>query len=273
MPSEFMTVALHGLRFRCAVDRRPGAGDRPWLVFSNSLLTDLSLWDDQVAAFADRYDILRYDQRGHGGSEVPPGDCTFDALADDLAGLMAHFGIGAAVIVGVSMGGATALRLLARHPERAVGAAICDAGAATPPGGREAWEERIALAQTGGMAALVEPTIKRWFTPDQIESEAAGRVRPMIAGTPLEGFVRATRALQDYDLRPDLPNLRVPVLTLAGSEDGATPAAMRDYSARIPQAAFVVIEGAGHLPNIERPDAFNDHLGAYFGRLAHGRPS
>lgn len=267
MIHETSTVELNGLKFRCALDRT-GDDARPWLLFSNSLMTDLSLWDDQVAAFAGRYNMLRYDQRGHGGTAVPPGDCTFDQLAADVAALIDHWRLRTVIVVGVSMGGVTALRLLTLYPPLLAGAAICDAGAATPPGGREAWEERIAVARAGGMAALVEPTIKRWFTPGQLESAAAARVGRMVAATPFEGFVRAARALQAYDLVSDLARVGVPVLTLAGSEDGATPAAMRNFSQRIPHAEFVEIGGAGHLPNVERPQMFNDALDRYLRRLA-----
>lgn len=267
MPSKMTIVEVNGLQFRCALTRTAGA-DRPWLLFSNSLMTDLTIWDEQVAAFATRYNILRYDQRGHGGTAVPPDDCTFDMLADDVTALMDRWDLRTAIVVGVSMGGVTAMRMLARHPERVAGAAICDAGAVTPPDGREAWEERMAVAREGGMQALVEPTIQRWFAPGRVQSDAANRVRSMIAGTPFDGFVRAARALQDFDLRASLAAFPVPVLTLAGSEDGGTPRAMRAFSQQIPQAEFVLIEGAGHLPNIDRADEFNQQLSRHLERVA-----
>jgi 3-oxoadipate enol-lactonase len=231
-------------------------------VFSNSLMTDLRLWDDQAAAFGDRYRILRYDQRGHGGSFVPPGDCSFDRLADDLAALLEHFDVTAATVAGVSMGGVTTLGLAARYPARIARVAICDCQSASSPAGAAAWDERIAIAQAGGMAALVEPTVTRWFRPQaaQESPEVMDRVRAMVAGTPFDGFVRAARALQNYDFRPFLAALTCPAAFMVGAQDGALPAAMQTMAAACPGADFTIIPDAGHLLNIEQPAAFNAAL-------------
>jgi 3-oxoadipate enol-lactonase len=252
-------VMVDGEDLQCRVDGPEGA---PWLVFSNSLMTDLSLWDDQVAAFGDRYRILRYDQRGHGRSTVPPGDCTFDRLVDDLAALLDHFDVTAATVAGVSMGGVTTLGLAARHPARIARVAICDCQSASSPAGAAAWDDRIAIAQTGGMEALVEPTVTRWFRPQAVQ-ESPGimdRVRPMIAGTPLNGFIRAARALQNYDFRPHLAALACPALFMVGAHDGVLPASMRTMAAACPGADLTIIPDAGHLINIEQPAAFNAAL-------------
>lgn len=258
-PGTECIVAVAGLGLRCRVDGPAGA---PWLVFSNSLMTDLTLWDAQVPAFAGRFRILRYDQRGHGGSAVPPADCTFDALAEDLAGLLDHFGVTAATVVGISMGGVTALALAARHPGRVARIAACDCQPASTPAGAAAWDERISMAQAGGMAALVEPTVARWFRPDTIRQDppALRQVRAGIRATSLDGFVRAARALQEYDLRPALPMLRCPVAFIAGAADGTLPATMRATAGSCAQATFTVIPDAGHLPNVEQPMPFNAAL-------------
>ena len=133
-------VTRHGLAFRCRIDEPADAKlDTPWLAFSNSLMTDLSLWDDQVDAFAGRYRILRYDQRGHGGTTVPPASCDFDTLADDLAALFDAVGIARATVVGVSMGGITALAFAGRHPARVAALLACDCTAKSVPGAGAAW--------------------------------------------------------------------------------------------------------------------------------------
>ena len=260
-PATDCVVAVGGLGLRCRVDGQAGA---PWLVFSNSLMTDLTLWDAQVHALAGRFRILRYDQRGHGGSAVPPADCTFDALADDLAGLLDHFGVATATVVGVSMGGVTALALAARHPGRVARVAACDCQPASTPAGGAAWDERIAMAQAGGMAALVEPTVARWFRPETIQQDppALRQVRVGIGATPLNGFIRAARALQHYDLRAALPALRCPAAFIAGAEDGMLPAVMRATADSCPHATFTAIPDAGHLPNVEQPAPFNAALSA-----------
>lgn len=264
-PPRDVTVAVDGVALRCRVEGPEGA---PWLAFSNSLMTDLSLWDRQAAAFSGRYRVLRYDQRGHGGSAVPGTDCRFDRLVGDLEALFDHFAIARAAVIGVSMGGVTALGFAARHPRRVAGVAVCDCGGGATAAGARAWEERIVLARAGGMAALVEPTVRRWFTPETVAAggPALDAVRRMIGATPLDGFVRGARALQDYDVRDWPAMLRCPALFLAGAEDGALPAALRAMAEAAPDAAFTAVPDAGHLPNVERPAAFDAALAGLLDR-------
>jgi 3-oxoadipate enol-lactonase len=267
--SQTSHVQFGSISFRCHID---GAGhsERPWLVFSNSLMTDLSLWDDQVAAFGGRYRILRYDQRGHGGTGVPVAACNFDHLAADLLGLFDNFGITKAVLTGVSMGGVTALRFAGRYPARVSALVVSDATSAAVAGAQAVWQERIDLARRGGgMQALVKPTIERWFRPDSIlaKSKAVDRVSSMIAATPQDGFERAAAALMSFDFNADLAGLRCPVRMVAGEGDGALPQVMRDMAARNAAADFVAIANAGHLPNIEQPAAFNDMLAGLLAKV------
>ena len=249
-------IPSHGLDIRCRVDGPAGA---PWIVFSNSLMTDLSLWDDQVAHVSSRFRTLRYDHRGHGGSGVPPGPCRFEDLVDDLVAVMDAHGVPTATLVGVSMGGVTVLGAAARYPARVERVMVCDCQPASTPASAAAWDGRIAIAEAGGMAALVEPTVARWLPPATVQAAppAVKRIRAMIAATPLQGFVRATRALQDYDSSAHPAALRCPAAFVAGAEDGTTPQAMRAMAAACSGATVTVIEGAGHLPNIERPAPFN----------------
>ena len=248
-------VEIGGQTFNCCVD---GADGAPWLVFSNSLMTDLSMWDEQAAALAGRYRILRYDQRGHGGTSVPDHPSTFEELAADAAALMERFAVEKATFIGVSMGAATGFFLAARHPERLAKLVACDGPPKTAPGNEAAWDERIGIARAGGMASLVEPTVGRWFTPASMAANlpAVAKVRAMIAATPLDGFIACARALQSYDISAALPGLTLPVLLVAGEKDGALPAALRDTAGKIPNARFAEIANAGHLPNLEQPSAF-----------------
>lgn len=260
-------VTRHGLSFRCRIDEPADDGaNTPWLAFSNSLMTDLTLWDDQVAAFASSYRILRYDQRGHGGTTVSPGSCDFDTLADDLAGLFDALGIARATVVGVSMGGITALSFAGRHPSRLAALLACDCTAKGVPGAGSAWDERIALAKAGGMTALAGPTIERWFRPEHVESPAARRVRRMVETTPFDGFVRASDALREFDVTAGLAGLECPAAMLAGAGDGALPDVMKRMAGQAAGAAYIEIPDAGHLPNIENPDAFNRELAAFLKR-------
>ncbi len=253
------SIGHDGLRFRCRVDGPEGA---PWVVFSNSLATDLTLWDAQAEALAGRFQVLRYDQRGHGGSSVPPGPATIEQLADDADALMAAVGAAGATFVGVSMGAATGLCLAARRSSRIARLVAADGSAATPSGGAAAWAGRLEVARTGGMAAFADITLPRWFTSASIAAghPAVARIRRMIARTPLAGLEAGVAALQDYDLRPALGAIRMPVLLLAGSEDGAMPTSMPLMAAAIPGSRFVEIAGAGHLPPVEQPEMFTAAL-------------
>lgn len=269
MGTKTETVQLRGLWFRIRLDGPEGA---PWLVFSNSLLTDLTVWDDQVAAFGNRYRILRYDQRGHGGTEVPAAATHLDELAADAAALMRHVGATQAVFIGVSMGAATAMLLASREPALVSAVVASDGQAGTAPGGAASWQERIDFARANGMEAVAEMTVARWFTARSRQGHPAlARLRAMIASTPLEGFVACATALQNYGFRDALPGLRQPVLLLAGAEDGAMPTSMRALAEVIPDSRFLEIPQAGHLPGIEAPDAFNAAVGAFLAEHAPAR--
>jgi len=251
-----------GIRFHCRLDGTSGA---PWLVLCNSLVTDLTVWDAQVVHLASRFRILRYDQRGHGGTGVPDAPATIEQLAGDAAALMMHFGAHQAVFAGVSMGASTGFCLAQRHPELVTRLIASDGQAATAPGGAQAWQDRITLGEREGIKAYADVTIQRWFSA---RSRAEGNpaiplVRVMIEATSLPGFVACARALQDYDFRPGLVAMRQPTLLIAGAEDGPMPKTMQALVPAIPDARYAGIEDAGHLPGIERPAAFNAALDAF----------
>ncbi len=260
-------VAVDGLQFHCRVE---GAADGPWMIFSNSLATNLSVWDEQVDAFRQRYRILRYDQRGHGKTDVPSSPCTFDRLAEDAAQLLEHFGIEEGVFVGVSMGAVTALRLAQRFPERLRAVIACDGQPSSPPTAAETWEQRIVLAQQSGMDALVEPTVGRWFHQPFLhdDSPRLEEVRAMIRTMPAEGYIACARALQHYDFRKDFSEIQIPVLLLVGAEDGVLPKAMRTLHETMPTSTFVEIAEAGHLPNIERAASVTKTIEEFLARIA-----
>jgi len=246
------------LRFKCKVDG--AGGDAPWIVFSNSLLTDLGIWDAQVAALADRYRILRYDQRGHGGTSVPSTPCSFDQLGADMIALMDHFNIERATLVGLSMGVTTGLQVYGKHPERIERLVLADGQAATAEGGYATWESRIAEAQRLGMAGLAEITMTRWFSESFRAGNGAARALAAASATPLEGFIACARALQAYDFNAVLPQINVPTLMMAGANDGQMPNTMRQMCSRIDGAVMHIIPDAGHIPNFEQADRFNSHL-------------
>ncbi|WEX08717.1 3-oxoadipate enol-lactonase [Chelativorans sp. AA-79] len=255
--SETGILEVTGASIHYRIDGSEGA---PWIVFSNSITTGLSVWDEQAAALSNRYRILRYDQRGHGQTSVPPGPCTFDHLGGDVQALLDHLRIETCTFVGLSMGVPTGLHLYAHHPERVERLVFCNGQAGTAPGGARGWEERIEQARRDGMEALAEATVRRWFSPDFIASGSAENIRRMIAATPLEGFVACARALQDYAFADVLQTIRVPTLLIVGKDDGKMPDTMRHMRAMIGGAALVEIPSAGHIPNVAQPELFNRAL-------------
>ncbi len=249
-----MKTKANGININYQIDGPEGA---PWIIFSNSLMTNLTMWDDQVADLKGEFRILRYDQRGHGGTDAPAGKYTFDILVNDVIALMDALSIRRANFVGLSMGGMTALFLAQRHADRFDHIVSCDCGPAATPQSAQQWRERIVLGAEKGMAALVEPTVGRWFPADFVASKAPvlDKIRDMIRTTPYDGFVGCAYALSDYDLKPGLAGIKIPVLCICGTKDATYPG-MQAIAATVPGSALVDIEGAGHISNVEQPDKF-----------------
>src|SRR5438477_12315109 len=175
-----MHSRVNGISINFEIDGPEGA---PWLVFSNSLLTNLSMWDDQVAELKQSFRILRYDQRGHGGTQATEGKYSFDLLVADVIALLDALSIERAHFAGISMGGMTALFLAQRFGRRLDRVIACDCGPASTPTSAQQWKERIELATEKGMEALAEVTIPRWFPPEFVASKAPvlDKVRAMIS--------------------------------------------------------------------------------------------
>lgn len=247
-------VEVEGCRiFARTSERLPEA---PWLVFSNSLMTDHTVWAAQEAHFAGRYNILTYDQRGHGRSDAPES-VSFADLSGDVLALLDHFDIASCIYVGLSMGVPTGLNFAAGSPDRVTAMILSDGQMATQPSGRQTWQTRIDLARAKGMAQVADDTVARWFDPAFIASGGAESLRKAAAQMRSEGYCACATALQDYDFTAAAAGLTVPVQLLAGANDGAMPAVMAAMAETIPGAKLSVIEDAGHIPNVEKPEAFN----------------
>jgi 3-oxoadipate enol-lactonase len=250
-----MRVKANGITFNYEIEGPEGA---PWLVLSNSLACNVSMWDPQAADLKRSLRVLRYDQRGHGQTEAPAGRYTFELLMADVIGLMDALSIARAHFAGLSMGGATGLGLAQRHPDRFDRIIICDSPCASTPATAQQWEERIVVAQEKGMDALVEPTITRWFPPETVAANPPhlDRVRQMIRTTPVNGFIGCAAALANHDFRSQVGSVTRPVLFVVGEKDGTTPAAMRQMHETLQGSKFVQLPGAGHISSLDQPDAF-----------------
>ena len=242
------------------------AGDdaAPPLVFSNSLGTDFRIWDHVVDRLKDRYRIIRYDKRGHGLSEATPAPYRLSDHIDDLEALLAYLRIERTAIVGLSVGGMIAQGLAARRPELFAALVLADTGHRVGTPAR--WNERIDAVNKGGIAAIAEGVLKLWFTPafrSPDNPDFAG-YQAMLTRTDISGYVGTCAALREADLTETTRALRLPVLCLVGDQDGSTPPDLvRSLADLIPGAEFKIIAGAGHLPNVEQPEAFADLVSAF----------
>jgi 3-oxoadipate enol-lactonase len=252
-----MHVAIDGATIHYRVEGRTGA---PWVTLCNSLAANLRMWDFQAAALTGRYRVLRYDRRGHGESSAGGRDFRIERLARDVLALWDHLGIVRSHYVGCSIGGMTGLALARDHADR-LGRFVCaDARADAPPGTAAIWDERVKQARDQGMAAMVEPTLARWFTAGfrLWNPPVLDIVREMIAATSLDGYEGCARAVVHLDLAASLNRLAVPTLFVVGAEDASTtPAVARAMHASAPGSAYREIAYGAHLCNLEQPDAFN----------------
>jgi len=257
-----MKVEANGITINYRID---GPERAPWLVFSNSLATSLAMWDEQAAALQTSFRVLRYDQRGHGETDAPSGRYAFDTLLDDALALMDAHNIDKAHFAGLSMGGATALGLAERRPQRFHSIVVADSPCQSTPQSSQQWEERIAVAQKQGIEALVEPTVGRWFPPETVAANPAylDKIRAMIRATPVNGFIGCAAALAAHDYASAVGTVKCPTLFIVGEQDGATPIAMAKLHEKLAGSRFVTLPGAGHISNMDRPAEFSRALRAF----------
>jgi 3-oxoadipate enol-lactonase len=248
-----------------------GPASAPVVMLSHSLATTLAMWEPQVAALAARYRVLRYDTRGHGGTDAPAGAYTLDLLAEDARALLQALDIRRVHFVGLSMGGMIGQMLGLKHPELLRSLVLCDTSSRVPAEARSMWDERIRMAETQGMEPLVQSTIARWFTPSYIAAhpEVVDPVRAMIRQTPPQGFAGCGQAIKMLDLTDQLQRIGTPTLVVVGEDDPGTPvAASRTIHERIRGSELVILKSAAHLSNVEQPEAFTRAVLAFLGRQA-----
>jgi 3-oxoadipate enol-lactonase/4-carboxymuconolactone decarboxylase len=253
MPQESDSVSIRGVTLDYEVRGPEGA---PPVAFSNSLGTTRGMWAPQVAAMTGRFRCLSYDTRGHGASPVQPAGFSIDDLADDLAGLIEHvFGATPVHVVGLSLGGMTGMALAIRRPDLVASltpmATFCRT--ASPP----AWVERAATVRAGGVGAIGEMILGRWFTPGFRARDPGehARLSAMMLATPAEGYAACCDAIRDLDLLAALPRIAAPTLVFSGADDPASPPALQDeIRDAIPGAGLVRLSPAAHIMNIEQPE-------------------
>lgn len=261
-------VSVHGTSIHYRISGRQGA---PRLVLANSLGSDLRIWDEVCQHLAPNFELLCYDKRGHGLSDVGDTPYSLSTLADDVLALMDAEDWQDAALIGVSVGGLIAQAVSVTAPQRVRGLVLLDTAAKI--GTDASWSERITAIEDVGLPAMADAIASRWFSQGFAERSPAAfhGWRNMLARTPAAGYVATCAALRDADLREHVKHIRVPTLVLCGAEDAATtPALVEDTAKRIPGARFEVIAQTGHIPFLEQPQTIAGLIVTHMKDVYHG---
>ena len=249
-------------------------GKGPWLTLSHSLAANLGMWDSQLELLNQHFTVLRYDIRGHGQTQSTEGPYTLEQLADDVHGLLKHLGVTRTHWIGLSLGGMIGQVFAIRHPNMLDHVVIADSTGKGAPNAVAMWGDRATLARTQGLAALVQPTLSRWFTDPYRERhpEVMARIGHMIETTSIEGYAGCCAAISVINTHDGLQKLQHPGLVIVGDQDQATPPAMSEQiHSHWPKSHYVVLKDAAHLSNIEQAEAFNQAVMAFLPNQQHAR--
>jgi 3-oxoadipate enol-lactonase len=250
-------IEVQGERFHCRVDGPVGA---PVVVLSNSLGTNLSMWDAQIPSLSARFRVMRYDTRGHGSSVVSQGGYGPDTLGRDVLGLLDALNITRVHFCGLSMGGAVGMWLALNAPERIDRLVLADTAARF--GTAEKWNARIDAVRKGGLGAIADGVLEGWFTSRFRERapDAVARLRQMLLAAPVEGYLASCAAVRNVDLRSEIGRIACPTLVIVGTHDVPTPPAEgRALAERIAGARYVELDAA-HISNVEAAERFTAEL-------------
>ncbi len=240
-----------------------GPQEAPVLVLSNSLGTDLGMWDTQIPAFAEHFRVLRYDTRGHGRSLVSEGPYSIEQLGGDVLALLDALNIERAHFCGLSMGGLIGQWLGINAGERLHKLVVCNTAAKI--GEPAIWDPRIEMVLRDGSAAMValrDASIARWFTPDYAEAhpDQAKRITDMLAATSPQGYAANCAAVRDGDFRDQLGAIEVPLLVISGTEDAVTPPSGGLFIQERVKGAEYAEFRAAHLSNVQAGALFSDRV-------------
>ncbi len=261
-----MKIEANGIQINYELSGQDGS---PAVVLSHSLGTSLEMWNPQIAALEPHYRVLRYDTRGHGGSEAPAQHYTLNQLAEDAVSLLDVLGIDGIHFVGLSMGGMIGQCLALNYGNRLRSLVLCDTAALIPQGAQPVWQERIDTARENGIQALVESTLQRWFTPSYLDQNPpqVQLIRKLFLSTPLAGYIGCSEAIRSLNYLEQLAEIKIPTLIIVGRDDPGTPvAAAQAMHKRITDSKLVVLDSAAHLSNVEQSEAFNQSLMKFINR-------
>ena len=240
-----------------------GKKESPVIVLSHSLASSLVMWNPQMDALNPHFQVLRYDMRGHGKSDVTPGSYTLELLAEDVIGLLDALDIDRVHFIGLSIGGMIGQSLALNHLHRLRSLALCDSASIIPQEAQPIWQERINKALSKGMKAQVDETMERWFTPSFFKqsSPMLEIIRKQILATPVQGYIGCAEAIRKLNYLDQLSKIKIPTLIMVGEDDPGTPvSASEAMHKRLSNSKLVILPSARHLSNIEQAEAFNTTL-------------
>ena len=248
--------------------RLEGPENGPTIVFSNSLGTDMRIWDGVISYLPKNLKILRYDKRGHGLSDCPNSPYSMGTLVKDIEALMDTLKLKNSLFIGLSIGGMIAQGLAVKRLDLV--RAIALSNTATRIGNRQIWADRISKVKSSGMTALTEETMKRWFSDKFLERNELSILKNMFERQPAEGYTGCSNAISGTDFYTPTSSLRLPTIAIAGSEDGSTPPDLvRETCNLIPGSKFKLIKGVGHIPCVEAPKKYAKILSDFMKEIGH----
>jgi 3-oxoadipate enol-lactonase len=248
-------IDAYGCLLNVSVEGRDGG---PTLMLSNPLGTHLGIWEPQMKALTQLFRVIRYDRRGHGKSQVPPGPYSMERFGRDVLAILDDLNIEKVHWCGLSLGGMVGQWLGANAPERM--GKIVLSNTASYYADPTYWHVRIKAVKEGGIAAVADTVIAGWLTADfrEREPQIAANLKAMLLATPVQGYLACCEVLSTMDQRELLPKIKSPTLIIAGRHDMATPIAAGEFiRSQIPGASLTILDAA-HISNIEQPHAFTD---------------
>ena len=238
------------------------------VVFANSLGTDLRLWDPILPHLPKGLRIIRYDKRGHGLSSCPKGAYSMGALVREIEALLDHLDVKNCLFVGLSIGGMIAQGLAIKRLDLL--RAMVLSNTAAKIGQPAMWDDRIAAVKAGGIEALADSILERWFSDGFRDQPELALWRNMLVRQPDAGYMGCSAAISGTDFYTPTSGLRLPTLGIAGSEDGSTPPDLvRETVELIPGSKFQLMRNAGHLPCVEQPADYAKHLTDFMVDIGH----
>ena len=255
-----MLIKANGIQMNYELS---GIKQAPVVVLSHSLACSMVMWRPQLELLESRFRVLRYDTRGHGGTDAPPRSYTLAQLVDDAIGILDGLDIERVHWVGLSMGGMIGQGLALSHPGRLISLVLADTAAIIPDEAQPVWQERIDVVRNEGLQAVAESTLERWFTPNYLKQKLpeVDQIRQQILATAVAGYIGCSEAIRRLNYLDQLAAIQTPTLVMVGADDTGTPvAASEAMHAHIKGSNLAVIPAAAHLSNIEQAKVFNTHL-------------